>query len=301
MEYQDFLEQVKDSVQKRTGGGSSVRLASVLKNNRNCVEAMSILNGSGNVSPAIYMEPYYQQYLDGNSIDEVAEHIVEFHSRHAREGRYDLSFYTDFLQVRRRVVCRLVNYAKNRELLKQVPHRRFLDLAVVYYYKMEDHTFGDAGILVKNEHMEMWDADLEELDDAAMSNTARLMPYECVYIADMLKELTGIRIEECDEAQLPMYVLTNTEKSFGAATILYHTILEALGERFGCDFFVLPSSVHECMLVPASEEFEPEKLREIVCEINEECVAEEEVLGDSVYRYYRETGELTAVASGTAA
>ena len=301
MEYQDFLKQVKDSVQKRTGGGSSVRLASVLKNNRNCVDAMSILNGGGNVSPAIYMEPYYQQYLDGNSIEEVAEHIVEFHSRHAREGRYDLSFYTDFLQVRKRVVCRLVNYAKNRELLKQVPHRRFLDLAVVYYYKMEDHTFGDAGILVKNEHMEMWDADLEELDDAAMSNTARLMPYECMCIADMLSELTGIRIGECDEAQLPMYVLTNTEKSFGAATILYPTILEALGERFGRDFFVLPSSVHECMLVPASEEFEPEKLREIVCEINEECVAEEEVLGDTVYRYYREKGELRAVASGTAA
>lgn len=301
MEYQNFLEQVKDSVQKKTGGDSSVRLASVLKNNRNCVDTISILRNGGNVSPAIYMEPYYQQYLDGNSIEEVAEHIVDFYGRHAREGRYDLSFYTDFEQVRKRVVCRLVNYAKNREMLNQVPHRRFLDLAVVYYYKMEDDTFGDAGILVKNEHMEMWNADPEELDDAAMSNTARFMPYECIRIADMLCDLTGIRIDEDESCQIPMYVLTNTEKSFGAATLLYRTVLEALAERFDSDFFVLPSSVHECMLIPTVEEFEPEKLREIVCEINEECVAEEEILGDTVYRYYRDTGELTAVASGTAA
>lgn len=301
MEYQGFLEQVKNSVQKRTGENSSVRLASILKNNRNSVDTLTILNGGGNVSPAIYMAPYYQRYLGGDSIEEVAEQIVDFHSRHAREESYDLSFYMDFLQVRRRVVCRLVNYAKNREMLKQIPHRRFLDLAVIYYYKMEDDTFGDAGILVKNEHMEMWNADLEELDDAAMSNTARMMPYECIYIADMLRELTGIRIEENDEAQIPMYVLTNKEKSFGAASILYQTVLEALGERFDRDFFVLPSSVHECMLIPAVEEFEPDKLREIVCEINEECVAEEEILGDTVYRYYREKGELLAVASGDAA
>ncbi len=301
MEYQSFLEQVKDSVQKRTGENSNVRFASVLKNNRNCVDTITILNGGGNVSPAIYMAPYYQQYQDGASIEEIAEHIVEFHSLHAREGVYDLSFYTDFLQVRKRVVCRLVNYAKNWEMLRQVPHRRFLDLAVVYYYKMEDDSFGDAGILVKNEHMEMWDADIEELDDAAMSNTARFSPYECICIADMLRELTGIRLDESGEEQVPMYVLTNTQKCFGSAMLLYQTVLDAIGERFGGDYYVLPSSVHECMLIPATEEFEPEKLREIVCEINEECVAEEEVLGDSVYRYCKDERKLMTVASKDAA
>ena len=143
MEYQNFLELIRDSVQKRVGECSDVRLASVLKNNRNCVDTITILRGDSNVSPAIYIAPYYQQYLDGTPIEELAKQIVEFHGSHSREGRYDLSFYTDFTQVRKRIVCRLVNYEKNRELLAQVPHRRFLDLAVVYYYKMEDDTFGD--------------------------------------------------------------------------------------------------------------------------------------------------------------
>ncbi len=301
MEYQDFLEQVRDSVQKRAGEGSQVRLAPVLKNNRNNVDTMTILTGRGNVSPAIYMAPYYQQCLNGETVERITDQILEFHNSHVREGHYDLSFYTDFLQVRERLVCRLVNYEKNREMLKQVPHRRFLDLAVIYYYKMEDDTFGDASILVKNEHMEMWDADLEEVDDAAMSNTIRLMPYECIYIADVIKQMTGIQIEESEQDQIPMYVLTNTEKSFGAAVILYQTILEAVSVRLGGDFYVLPSSVHECMLVPAFADFNPTQLREIVCEINEECVAEEEILGDTVYRYYSEEGRLAAAASKDAA
>ncbi len=301
MEYQNFLELIRDSVQKRVGECSDVRLASVLKNNRNCVDTITILRGDSNVSPAIYIAPYYQQYLDGTPIEELAKQIVEFHGSHSREGRYDLSFYTDFTQVRKRIVCRLVNYEKNRELLAQVPHRRFLDLAVVYYYKMEDDTFGDAGILVKNEHVEMWDADIEELDDSAMSNTARLMPYECIYIADVIREMTGIQADELCRDQIPMYVLTNTEKSFGAAVILYQTVLEAVGERLNNDFFVLPSSVHECMIVPVADEFKPKELRTIVCEINDECVAEEEILGDTVYRYYREEKALRVVASEEAA
>lgn len=301
MEYQNFLELIRDSVQKKAGEACNVRLASVLKNNRNYVDTITIINVGSNVAPAIYLAPYYQRYLNGAPVGELAEQIVEFHRQHAREEKYDLSFYTDFVQVRKRVVCRLVNYERNRELLKQVPHRRFLDLAVVYYYKLEDDTFGDAGILVKNEHMEMWDGDLEELDDAAMSNTARFMPYECIYIADVIREMTGIRLEEGCKDQIPMYVLTNTEKSFGAAVILYQTVLEAVGERLKNDFFVLPSSVHECMIIPAMEEFKPKELREIVCEINEECVAEEEILGDTVYRYFREEKRLSAVEPKEAA
>ncbi len=300
MEYQDFLEEIRNSVQKRVGEHSNVNLASVLKNNRNCVDTITILKAGGNVAPAIYLAPYYQQYLKGVPIEELAGRIVEFHYSHAREETYDLSFYTDFMQVRKRVVCRLVNYEKNRELLRQVPHRRFLDLAVVYYYMLEDDTFGDAGILVKNEHMEMWDADPEELDDAAMSNTARLTPYECIYIADVIREITGIQIEEKSREQIPMYVLTNTEKCFGAAMILYETVLEAVGERLENDYFILPSSVHECMIIPVMPEFHPRELREIVCEINEECVAEEEILGDTVYRYYREEKRLSAVEPNAA-
>lgn len=297
MEYQEFLGNVRDLVQKKVGENGRVNLAQVLKNNRSSIDTMTILNGKSNVSPAIYMDRYYQNYLDGDSIETIAEQIEDFHRKNAKEQSYDLSYYTDYDQVRGHLVCRLVNYEKNQEMMLCVPHRRFLDLAVIYYYKMEDDTFGDASILVKNEHLEMWDADPEEIDDAAMSNTARLMPYECIYIADMIRDMTGVQIEEACGGQIPMYVLTNIEKCFGAAVLLYPAVLEAVGARLGGDFFVLPSSVHECMLVPVAEDLDPGELRKIVCEINEECVAPEEVLGDTVYRYCCERGELITAAA----
>lgn len=296
MEYCVFLEQVRQSVQDKEGDESSVRIAPVLKNNQNYIDTMTILNQEGNIAPAIYMAPYYQQYLDGNTLDQIAEQILEFHNGHVKKGRYDISFYRDFSKVRDRVVCKLVNYEKNRIMLENMPHRRFLDLAIVYYYKLEDDTFGKASILVKNEHLAMWDSDLEELNDAAVSNTVRLLPYECIEISDMLREMTGLALDQDFSEQFPMYVLTNMEKSCGAVAIIYESILEAIAERLDSDFFVLPSSIHECMLIPSEKDIRIEELQMMVREINEEYVLEEEILGDSVYRYFRSEKKLRIVS-----
>ncbi len=299
MEYCSFLEHVRETVQKRRGENSRVWIAPALKNNQECMDMLTILDGDANVAPAIYMEPYYQQYLAGETIEKISERILQYHSTHAKETNYDISFYRDFEKVRDRIVCRLVNYEKNQELLKRVPHRRFLDLAVIYYYLLDDDTFGKAEILVKNEHMQAWDSDPEELDDVAVSNTARLLPYECIFIADLLREAAGMEFiqEDMPEEvpQVSMYVLTNTARNFGAAVILYDTVLEALSEQFGNDFYLLPSSVHECMLIPLEDHLDAKMLRQMVCEINEECVAEDEVLGDSVYLYSRRERALSII------
>lgn len=295
MEYCSFLEHVRETVQRERGANCRVWISPALKNNQNHMEMLSILDGDSNVAPAIYMRPYYQQYLDGNSIEEISEQIQRFHSAHKKEENYDISFYRNFDQVRSRIVYRLVNYESNQEMLARVPCRRFLDLAVVYYYMLEDDTFGKADILVRNEHMEMWDSDLAELDDVAVSNTARLLPYECIFMADMLREMLGVEMTEEDTAQVPMYVLTNSAKAFGAAAILYESVLETVADRLGGDFYVLPSSVHECILLPDRDGIDPKELRKMVCEINEEYVAAEEILGDSVYHYSARERQLSII------
>ena len=120
MEYQEFLGNVRDLVQKRVGENGRVRIDAVPRNNRNSIDTMTILKGESNVSPAIYMDTYYQNYLDGDSVEMIAEQIEEFHRRNAKEANYDLSYYTDYEQVRGRIVCRLVNYGKNRELMEKL-------------------------------------------------------------------------------------------------------------------------------------------------------------------------------------
>ena len=77
------------------------------------------------------------------------------------------------------------------------------------------------------------------------------------------------------------------QKMNGAACMFYPGVLEDFGKKLGRDFYLLPSSVHEVILVPADETVSKEALWEIVTDINRTQVAEEEILADSVYYYDR--------------
>ena len=89
-----------------------------------------------------------------------------------------------------------------------------------------------------------------------------------------------------------LYVLSNRLRSFGAAAVLYEERLEMIGEVLGENYYVLPSSVHEVIIIPESDAPGQKKLSEIVTEINETQVDDEEVLSNNAYYYDREKREL---------
>ena len=82
-----------------------------------------------------------------------------------------------------------------------------------------------------------------------------------------------------------MYVLGNERKLFGAAVMLYDGLLEKMSEIIGGDFYLLPSSLHELILIPDEGREKGGDLWKMVCEINETQVEPEDVLTDSVYYY----------------
>lgn len=293
MEYRRFMEQVTQRVKARAGENARVDVNTIYKNNIRPMDGLTILRLDENVSPAIYLWDYYERYEQGVSMDQIAEEILEYHDKNQRGGRFDVSFYTDFEKVRGRIVFRLIHYGKNQELLREIPHRRFLDLAVIYYYKMESSFFGSASILVKNSHMGMWRTEEETLYRLARENTLRLLPWEFMDIVDLIGELAGTDRELGLYQEIPLFVLSNSEKNYGAALILYPHVLKAVGDQLGTDYFVLPSSIHECIIIPAVYGLEAKLLHEMVEEMNEEHVEPEEVLGASVYRYCRMTKELS--------
>ncbi|MDE7404300.1 MAG: hypothetical protein K2M81_04265, partial [Lachnospiraceae bacterium] len=97
--------------------------------------------------------------------------------------------------------------------------------------------------------------------------------------------LDEVCMQELTQTKMPMYVLTNKQKLYGAACMLYPGVLKTFAEKIQRDFYILPSSIHEVILVPADADTDKEALHEIVTEINRTQVAEEEVLADSVYFY----------------
>ncbi|MCD7743909.1 MAG: DUF5688 family protein [Lachnospiraceae bacterium] len=294
MNYSTFLQQITKEIKERVGASAQVQVSRISKVNLPVAEGMTILLPGENASPTIYLEQYYQKYLEGNSLSVIAEEILTFYQEHRGTCSFDFSFYTDFEKTKDRIVCRLINYDKNRSLLQSVPHRRFLDLAIVYYYQMDNSLFGKSSLLVRTSHLDQWSIDPDLLHAIALRNTRRLLPFRITTLAQLLEDIPEIPLFWSGCGHNAMYILTNEELCFGAINIIFDDILYAVANKLESDFYVLPSSIHECLLLPVTswEGSEPQRLQEIVSEINKEYVSSEEVLGDHIYRYMRERHDL---------
>ena len=190
------------------------------------------------------------------------------------------------------IVFQVVNTEKNQDMLKKAPHRRFLDLSIIYALTNE---FGQFLILVTDQIAETHGWSEEQLFQMAMRNTKSLFPFKvmrmCSFLFENSMELFGVFPYE-DDIYEPgpddeeMWVLTNEQKVNGCTVLLYEELFHKLAERLGSDLYLLPSSRHEIIAV-SSKVAEWAPLSSIVPEVNEEVVDEEDFLSDSVYRYDR--------------
>lgn len=295
MSYREFLEWIEAQLKMKMGKEVRIDIISVTKNNAIVLDGLSILEQGDNVSPAIYLNGYYQDYLAGEKIEHILSEIIGCYQRQKKIGHVDISFYTDVEKVKTRVVCRLVNREKNKRLLKEIPYRPFLDLAIVYYYLLDRDDLQDAVILVRNNHMEMWGMKEEELYALAVKNTNHMLPYEFVSMKEMMRMLMEGECWLMKSDEPPLYVLSNIKHSYGAIWITDKTVQKAIGERLQDDYYILPSSIHECMIVPYAAEINPIMMSEMVWEINQTQVEPEEVLGENIYFYNRDSGILSIV------
>lgn len=172
-------------------------------------------------------------------------------------------------------------------MLLKIPHVKYLDLAVVFYYRLEEGRFEGATILIHNCNLEAWGINRRRLLEDAVMNTSRKLPYTFQSMEEVIAELTGEE-EACGGEEEIMYVLTNEKKYLGAAALLYPYVLNHIGKILKNNFYVLPSSIHECILVPDSGRYSRMELMSMVREVNESQVEKEEILSYEVYYYDRE-------------
>ncbi|MBQ7766121.1 MAG: hypothetical protein IJ397_04695 [Lachnospiraceae bacterium] len=298
-----FMFQVLQKMQDEMGENVTVSLQDITKNNGVVLTGLTIAQKNVNISPTIYLEDFYEEYEKGKSMEDVMEEIKEIFYRSKMDRDIDMKFFTEYEQAKKRIVFKLINYDKNRELLKTIPHREYLDLAVVYYYLVDMKEFSNATILIHNKHMESWQIDEETLYELASKNTPQLLKTNFCGMMEVLKELAeedfwcdilgessdeenGLLMEAHKETDATgMYVLSNQSRLYGAGVLLYEGVPEQCREQLGSNFFILPSSVHEVILVPDLGQVTREKLGEMVREVNATQVEEQEQLSDFVYYY----------------
>lgn len=287
MDMTDFATRVRTAVEAELGAGHSVDVREVRKNNGVVLHGLTIGAEGQSTAPTIYLEPFLEGYELGEPFEGIIRTILDTYVAHAPAGQMDVSFFRSFDRVKDRICFRLIGQEKNEELLRDIPHIRYLDLAVCFYYPCQDDGIGSGSILIHNPHMEMWGTNAAELYDLAERNTPRIFPWECKSITEILSGIMDTGNEEDVEDMVPMKVLTNTKRLYGDACILYPGVLETLAEREGHSLYILPSSLHEILLLPDAG-LCADGLREMVAAVNNTQLAPEDVLSDSVYYYDRE-------------
>lgn len=297
MSYENFEKEVIKRVQEIVGGSGTVQVNDVRKNNNTRLRGMIVLREGQNASPTIYLNSFYEMLEDGMDLDAVVKKILEVYVRSLPQSKVDMEFFKDFELVKDRIVYRLINREKNKDLLADIPHVDFLDLAICFYYDYWHPSIGEGAILIHNSHLEMWNVGAEMLMPYADRNTPQLMPAQ---LCTMEEALQGTLDEEQSdelrqlqrESGRYMYVLTNVKRCFGAATILYPGMLATAANRLRSNFYILPSSIHEMLLVCDNGKSDSESLNMMIAEINRSQLREEDVLSDYAYYYDVSNGKL---------
>ena len=301
MNYQDFLNAVVDCVKKIVGKEAEVFIHRVTKNNGIVLDGIVIMTRHSNFSPTIYLNGYYTMYLSGCEVDEIAGKVYKIYVDNCQTVSIPSDIFEDFHSLEKNIAFRLVNCDKNKELLEKIPHRCFLNLAIVYFAVIDNVDNGRGIVTIYNNHLEHWKVGEELLYKLAMKNTPVLYPAELKpmnqVVSDMiLKEDRDIDVDtliahvDSMNEQFPMYVLTNTYRSYGASCMLYDGLMRKLALRMNTDFYIIPSSVHELILIPVAEDITRDDLDDMIKSINSTEISKEEVLSDTSYIYTRENG-----------
>ena len=307
MDYSQFVVAVKKELKSRLGDGVKVNGYSAVKNNSTVREGILIEDGEANISPVIYLEEFYEDMRGGTPFSDVVSDVEEFYESIRARNSIDCDMILDFKGVKDRIVFRLIQTSSNRELLKEVPSREVLDLSVVFYILVDMDRNSTATILVNNIQAEYWGVDAADLWKIASSNSQRLLPAYLYTMEYVMTEMFSSDRENVREQNLlrdgeaqrdTMYVLTNGNQHCGAGCMLYDGVLETAWDRLGEDYYLIPSSIHEMLLVPASSGAGFTEFEKMIRQVNETQVPADEVLGNHAYFYSRkrkclETGSQT--------
>ncbi|MBO4638065.1 MAG: hypothetical protein J5685_13095 [Clostridiales bacterium] len=257
------------------------------------------------IMPTMYFDDIFADYSRSGDFERELTKTVLCMRNGIAKGR-TLRNSIDIDNIRDRVVFQLINTGENSSILADSPHRKFLDLSVIYRWVVSVDPTGFSSALITNDLAESAGLDEQELFRLAYENTRVILPEHIVDFDDMVKDLsardTDSDIEEMwDEycSKVKMFMLTNNCGTMGASVLLYDNILCDLAERIKSDLYILPSSVNEVIAVGAFNT-DPGQLIDLVRHVNATDVAEGEVLSDNIYYYSRSSGRLYTVATDMA-
>ncbi len=286
MSYPEFIEIILESLKELVPEDITMTHITVEKLNGFVRHGIMFKRAEVNYAPTVYLEPFYKSFQNGHSVEYLARELYRSYQEETSPVPDCIHLLKRFEDAKEHIFCRLVHIKENERLLKEVPHVIFLDFAVIPYFEVTGEQIYKGSILLKKEYLSCWDIKAEELLEWAIEHTRAKKGMLFSSMEDMLADYLDQEDTEFYGAfGRRMYVLTNREKYLGAVLVYFPDVLESIRQLLDEDYYLLPSSVHEWIIVPTTQISEEKLLLDIVRQVNKSEVMEEEVLSNDIYYY----------------
>lgn len=307
--FEAFVELVKEEIKNWLPDkfkNAEVSIEKVKKTND--VERVGLMiRTNRNIAPNIYLEVFYKMYQNGNSIKDILKEIAQIRVDLEADEDINVTDLMDFEKCKDQIFPQLISAEWNQEQLHKRPHMIKDDLAIVFYMHLQDSPDGEANMRITNDHLHMWHTTSNELYDLAIKNLTESKTGVFASMTSVMDELmhptmvredaktVGYKLCEPSDSECEcMYIVTNKSKLNGASVLLDQKFMNTVRCLLKCDFYILPSSIHECIIVPVTADVTVRALKKMVKEVNATKVTVEERLSDSVYTYNIDCGLMLA-------
>jgi hypothetical protein len=302
MSYKEFLQEICIRIQEKSAAGTKVVIREVTMTNIKRDGIIINDKKRTRICPILYLEDVYQRYRISGDMEGCIEEVMRRNRQYATEDTDCQEFLNDIFcweKISGYIYPCLMSAEKNINALGNLEYRDYLDLVIFYMIKLP---FGNknnqAGIRITHDIAVQWGVGEETLYRIALQNMKKegysIESMETVLLElgkdshnqEVMELLDEIKTEEIPETS-GMYVMTNRNKMHGAAGMLDVEMLRDFAERHHSDFYIIPSSIHELIIVPDRENMDGAEIRQMVQDVNATELDEKDILSDNVYYYSR--------------
>lgn len=319
MNINELCDRLVAVLQDKLGEGYTIKINEVTKTNNVKLKTVTIFEKNKNIAPSLHLKEFMDENEDDVNVEEIAEKILQAYEECKPADSIQMDDFKVFDMIKNRICYKLCNTELNKELLNSLPSIPIFDLSIVFFVDFSHEFIGKGHVNITYKHMEMWGVTTEELMRAAANNTLKTLGLRFENILNVLDslrtKLAGDRQETediniimeaignscCDKGT--MWVLSNNDNCWGTSVILNDGVAKSISDKFKTGYFIIPSSIHELIIIPddslayESDSFEMvcKKLIEMIASVNDTELSKEEILSYNLYYYDCSTDKIKMI------
>lgn len=297
MYYSEFITAIQEKISESFPQDVNINLERIPKNNGVIEDALIIRLPGQNIVPTIYLAPFYDDYIQGQSLDSITSSIYDFYYKNLPSDICDIKDLIEFEKNKSNICFSLINYNSNMDRLRDLIYVRKLDLAMIFHVDVSIEGIMGSFTLTKD-YLRLWSTTPDELADIAIKNSPVLKPACLLSMTSILNRMNhnlptlnvaDLGIEDNDL----FYVLTNQNMYRGAACMFYPDELKKFSKKIDDDIYIVPSSIHEVIVLPSTVIEDTCEIKRIIEIVNHTELDTIDILSGNLYFYSRCDDEIS--------